>query len=84
MDNAAAVALIWPGVGVGWFGMSGNPDDALAGLSFARQRTAYQATPILPLLLLVGVGVLFYVLGRETRQEVVTVSGHGHMAFSLA
>jgi amino acid transporter len=68
----ATVALIWPGFGVGWFGTSGNPNDALASLSFAHQRMAYELSQIVPLALIIVVGVIFYALGRTTRQDVAT------------
>jgi len=68
----ATVALIWPGFGVGWFGTSGNPSDALAALSFAHQRMAYELSQIVPLALIIVVGVIFYALGRTTRQDVAT------------
>ena len=68
----ATVALIWPGFGVGWFGTSGNPNDALASLSFAHQRMAYELSQIVPLALIIVVGVVFYALGRTTRQDVAT------------
>src|SRR5206468_4026396 len=42
----ATVALLWPGFGVGWFGTSGSPDDALPkGIS----RGSFELTQILPL-----------------------------------
>jgi amino acid transporter len=69
----ATVALIWPGFGVGWFGTAGNPDDALAGISFAHQRLQYEITQVVPLAVLLAIGVLFYVLGRATREQVVEV-----------
>jgi amino acid transporter len=68
----ATVALIWPGFGVGWFGTSGNPNDALTSLSFAHQRMAYELSQIVPLALIIVVGVVFYALGRTTRQDVAT------------
>ena len=68
----ATVALIWPGFGVGWFGTSGSPNDALAALSFAHQRMAYELSQIVPLALIIVVGVIFYALGRTTRQDVAT------------
>lgn len=60
--------LIWPGLGVGWFGTDGTPDDSLPA-SFAGQREAYTLSQVVPLLLVIGIGVLFYALGRSTRQR---------------
>ena len=34
----ATVFLIWPGLGVNWFGAGGNPNDSLAALNFSHQR----------------------------------------------
>ena len=68
----ATVALIWPGFGVGWFGTSGNPNDDLALLSFSHERLAYELSQIVPLAVIIIVGVIFYALGRRTRQDVAT------------
>jgi glutamate:GABA antiporter len=68
----ATVALIWPGFGVGWFGTGGNPNDDLAALSFSHQRMAYELSQIVPLAVIIVAGVIFYALGRPTRQDVAT------------
>ena len=68
----ATVALLWPGFGVGWFGTGGNPNDDLAALSFSHQRTAYELSQIVPLALIIVAGIIFYALGRTTRQDVAT------------
>jgi hypothetical protein len=68
----ATVALIWPGFGVGWFGTSGNPNDDLAAFGFSHQRMAYELSQILPLAVIILVGIIFYALGRTTRQNVAT------------
>jgi amino acid transporter len=65
----ATITLLWPGVGVGWFGTSGKPDDSLPG-GFAGQRLAYEMTQILPLVGLLLAGLLFYPLGAKTRAEL--------------
>jgi len=62
----ATVGLIWPGFGIGWFGTAGRADDALPG-GFAHQRLAYELIQNVPLALLVLLGLLFYRLGRPTR-----------------
>ena len=64
----ATVGLIWPGFGIGWFGTSGRPDDALPG-GFAHQRMAYELIQNVPLTLFVLLGLLFYRLGKRTREE---------------
>ena len=68
----ATVFLLWPGLGVNWFGAGGNPNDSLADLSFSHERLQYELSQILPLLVIVAVGGVFYLLGRKARQEVVT------------
>jgi amino acid transporter len=68
----ATVALIWPGFGVNWFGAGGNPNDALAFLSFSHERLEYELSQIVPLLVIVLIGVVFYFLGTSTRREEVT------------
>jgi len=68
----ATVFLLWPGLGVNWFGAGGNPNDSLANLSFSHERLQYELSQILPLLVIVAVGGVFYLLGRKARQEVVT------------
>ena len=55
--------------GVNWFGAGGNPNDDLAALSFSHQRLQYELTQIVPLAVIVGVGVIFYLLGGTTRRE---------------
>jgi amino acid transporter len=65
----ATVALIWPGFGVNWFGAGGNPNDALAGLSFSHQRLQYELSQLVPLAVIIVIGLVFYVLGGKTRQE---------------
>jgi amino acid transporter len=68
----ATVALIWPGFGVGWFGTGGSPNDDLAALSFSHQRVAYELSQLVPLAVIVVIGVVFYALGRGTRQDAAT------------
>src|SRR5262249_33808748 len=64
----ATVGLLWPGFGVGWFGTGGNPESSLPE-GFAGQRLAYELTQIVPLLLFLAAGLLFYALGHSTRDE---------------
>jgi hypothetical protein len=69
----ATVALIWPGFGVNWFGQHANPNDALAALSFSHERLQYELSQIVPLVVLVAIGVIFYLLGRTTREQIVAM-----------
>jgi amino acid transporter len=60
----ATIVQIWPGLGVGWFGTAGNPDDSLPK-DFTRK--VYELTQIIPLLALAGVAAVLYALGRRRR-----------------
>lgn len=64
----ATAGLLWPGIGVGWFGTAGKPDDSLP-TGFTHLRLEYELTQIVPLVVLLAVGLLFYRLGRQTRRE---------------
>jgi amino acid transporter len=68
----ATVFLIWPGLGVNWFGAGGNPNDSLAALSFSHERLQYELSQIVPLAVIVAIGVVFYLLGGKTRREPAT------------
>jgi glutamate:GABA antiporter len=70
----ATVFLLWPGLGVNWFGAAGNPNDSLAALSFSNQRLQYELTQFVPLAIIVLIGLIFYVLGGRTRQQEVEES----------
>ncbi|MDQ2730070.1 MAG: APC family permease [Armatimonadota bacterium] len=65
----STVALIWPGFGVGSFGTTGKPDDSLPS-SFSHHRMDYELSQIIPLLFFVGLGILFYWMGRDTRRRL--------------
>jgi len=67
----ATLGLIWPGFGIGWFGTAGRASDALPG-GFAHQRLAYELIQNVPLALFVLLGLLFYRLGRPTRDEALS------------
>ena len=56
------IMLLWPGLG------SSNTDASLPA-GFAHQRLQFELTQIIPLFAVVALGVLFYVLGRPTREE---------------
>jgi amino acid transporter len=61
----AALGLLFPGFG------TADPDSALPeGFT----RLEYEATQIIPLLLILGLGVVFYIGGRKTREHMVKIS----------
>jgi amino acid transporter len=63
----ASVQLIAPGLGDSWFGSDFIPD----GWTYS-ERYIYLLTELIPVLVFIAVGVLFWWLGRKTRAEVVT------------
>jgi glutamate:GABA antiporter len=67
----ATVFLLWPGLGVNWFGAGGNPNDSLAGLSFSGERLEYELSQFVPLAIVILLGVVFYFLGSKTRRDEV-------------
>jgi glutamate:GABA antiporter len=69
----ATVFLLWPGLGVNWFGAGGNPNNSLAALSFSHQRLQYELSQIVPLAVIVVIGIVFYFLGGKAREEEVAV-----------
>ena len=60
----ATVVLLWPGLG------TAQPD---AALPTGFTRGEYEASQIIPLIVLFGLGVLFFMLGAATRQQEVEV-----------
>jgi glutamate:GABA antiporter len=66
----AAVQLIAPGAGYHWF----NTDLGFAPSGWAySERFKYLFTELVPVLIFIVIGVLFWVLGSRTRGEVVEV-----------
>ena len=63
----ASVQLIAPGLGDSWFGSDFIPDGWTYG-----ERYIYLCTELIPVLVFIAVGVLFWWLGRKTRAEVIT------------
>ncbi|MCW2953851.1 MAG: putative amino acid permease [Conexibacter sp.] len=61
----AVVGLVYPGFG------TSDPDKALPK---GFRRLEFELTQIVPLAVLVGLGLLFYVLGRPTRERFVSVA----------
>jgi amino acid transporter len=67
----ASVVLIYPGLGVNWFGQTGHPDDSLPeGFT----RTQFELSQVIPLSVFLLAGVLFYAAGTPTRRRLVQVS----------
>ncbi|WP_274564153.1 APC family permease [Streptomyces spiramyceticus] len=62
------VVLIWPGFGVGWFGTDGVAADSLPE-SFAGERLQYTLSQVVPLVLFLVIGLIFYALGAKTRRS---------------
>jgi glutamate:GABA antiporter len=56
------VAVVYPGIG------TASPDSSLPS-GFAGQRVAYELSQIIPLAAMILIGLLFYALGRRTRQQ---------------
>jgi amino acid transporter len=77
----ATVVLLWPGFGVGWFGTSGSANDSLKGLDFrVTERLQYELTQFVPLLIFIGIGVVFYLMGERTREEPVDITFEQELA----
>jgi len=71
----AAAGLLYPGLG------TANPDDSLAeGFT----RIEYTMTQLVPLLLFILLGVIFFMLGRRTREEMVAIPFEDEAAHDLS
>jgi amino acid transporter len=64
------VVVLWPGLGVNWFGQNGNPDNSLPS-GFTRMQ--FELSQFIPLGVILLIGVAFYLLGRKTRTEMVHI-----------
>jgi len=71
----AAAGLLYPGLG------TADPD---ASLAEGFTRLEYTATQLIPLLLFLLLGVVFYLLGRRTRQEMVAIPFEDEAAHDLS
>jgi amino acid transporter len=69
----ATIGLIWPGIGVNWFGGTGVPDASLPS-GFENKRWEYEMTQVIPLLLVLAIGAIFYALGAPTRKRAELAS----------
>ena len=63
----ATLQLLMPGFGYDWFGDATRPEGWDAG-----ERLTYLVTVLVPLLVFIGVGVLFWALGKPTRERIAT------------
>ena len=70
----ATVALVWPGFGIGWFGTAGDPAEVLADLGFADQRLLFELTQIVPLVVVLVLGLVFYQMGEGVRKREARVA----------
>jgi amino acid transporter len=67
------IALVWPGLGVGWFGTAGAPADYLPA-GFEGQRAAYTVSQLVPVVLIIALGCLLYALGAHHRRAITATS----------
>ncbi len=64
------IAIIYPGIG------TAHPDDSLPD-GFAGQRLQYTLSQVLPLVVMIGIGLLFYALGAKTRRQTARTAAAG-------
>jgi len=69
----ATVSLVWPGFGVGWFGTGGSSSESLADLGFANQRFLFEMTQVIPLVVVLVLGLIFYQMGAGVRKREAKV-----------
>ena len=69
LDRHRHLSLLWPGFGVGWFGTKGDPEEPIAKLGFGGARMLFEVTQIVPLVILIGIGVVFWLLGRRSLER---------------
>jgi glutamate:GABA antiporter len=58
----ACVMLVWPGLG------TSDPNSSLVSYGFSHQRAQFELAQFIPLLAFVVIALIFYVLGRPTRE----------------
>jgi glutamate:GABA antiporter len=68
----ASVGLLWPGA-LSALPFVGDAADASLPSGFEHDRSGYELSQIVPLLVMVGLGLLFYALGTKTRRAQVDV-----------
>ncbi len=70
----ATISLVWPGFGIGWFGTGGSASEVLADLGFADQRFLFELTQIVPLVIVLVLGLVFYQMGQGVRKRQAEVA----------
>jgi amino acid transporter len=65
----ACVQLVAPGLGSAWF----NSDFAPSGWK-SSERVTYLLTELIPLLVFIGIGVVFWAMGKKTRDKVIDLT----------
>jgi amino acid transporter len=68
----ATVGLLWPGA-LSALPIVGDAADASLPSGFEHDRAGYELSQILPLIVMIGLGLLFYALGARTRRTQVDV-----------
>jgi amino acid transporter len=68
----ASCSLLWPGFATSWH--VSDWDAALVDLDFKDQRLQYELGQLVPLLVFIALGVVFYVAGTRTRRKAVQIS----------
>jgi glutamate:GABA antiporter len=59
---------IWPGFG------QADPEATLNGLGWGGQRLQYELAEIVPLIIMLGIGVLFYIIAAPTRRKIAVAT----------
>jgi amino acid transporter len=68
----ATVGLLWPGA-LSALPFVGDAADASLPSGFEHDRTGYELSQIVPLIVMIGLGLLFYALGTKTRRSQVDI-----------
>ncbi len=63
------IQLMAPGAGVSWFGSNFRPSNWAGS-----ERLVYLVTELAPVLVFIGVGVVFWAMGKKTRDELASGS----------
>jgi glutamate:GABA antiporter len=66
----ASLVVVWPGLGVNWFGQKASPD---ASLPSGFTRLEFELSQFIPLGVILVIGVIFYLLGAKTRARMVEI-----------
>jgi glutamate:GABA antiporter len=68
----ATIGLLWPGA-LSALPFVGDAADASLPSGFEHDRAGYELSQIVPLIVMVGLGLLFYALGTKTRRAQVDI-----------